>query len=135
MSTLLSIFVLVLHAQSLRLGATLRPGEVMTPGLSWLTLRAGAMAETSAVPDERLAVDQAHWERVGLSIGATARVAGFEFTAGYMHFIMPDKQIRTSAVVQPAPLRPAAEATVVGNGDYAAAVDLIGVSVGRAIDL
>ena len=122
-------------AQSLRLGGTLRPSELIAPALSWLTLRAGAVLETSAVPDERLAVDQAHWERLGLSLGATARLAGFDLTAGFMHFVMPGKQIRSSAVVQPAPLRTADQATVVGNGDYAASVDLVGVSLSRAIDL
>jgi long-subunit fatty acid transport protein len=116
-------------SQSLRLGATVHPGELIAPTLSWLSFRAGAVGETSAVPDERLAIDQAHWARVGLSVGATARISAFSISAGYMHYFMPSKQIRDSAVVQPAPLRPEGEATVVGNGDYAASVDLVGVSL------
>ncbi len=121
-------------SQSLRLGATLHPGELIAPPLSWLTLRAGAIGETSAVPDERLAIDQAHWARVGLSVGATARLSRFSVTAGYLHYFMPGKQLRTSAAMQAAPLRPEAEATVVGNGDYSASVELVGVSLAWSLE-
>ncbi|MBS2025569.1 MAG: outer membrane protein transport protein [Deltaproteobacteria bacterium] len=115
-------------SQSVRLGGLYRLGSLV-PALDFLTLRAGVLGETSAVPEQYTSIDQAHWERIALTAGLSARIDRFELTAGYSHFIQPDRQVRDSVVTQPAPLRPPADATIVGNGDYSASIDLIGVSI------
>src|SRR5205814_2632748 len=61
-------------AQSVRLGGVYKPGGA----LEWLTLRAGILGETSAVPEEYTSIDQAHWERLSLGLGASARLGRFE---------------------------------------------------------
>ena len=113
-------------SQSLRLGAVVHPGAAFgVRWLDWLTVRVGALGETSAVPEERTSVDQAHWERLSANVGLSARWNRFELTLAGAHFFQPDRQVRDSAVTQPAPLRADDPPRAVGNGDFSSQVDLV----------
>lgn len=116
----------LVDAQSLRLGGVLKPGA-WVDSLSWLTLRGGVLGETSAVPVERTALDQAHWERLGVTAGVGVVLGSYRLSVSAAHFLQPDRQVRTSAVKQPS-VAPD-EATIVGNGDYRSQLDLFAVSV------
>lgn len=124
----------MVDAQSLRLGGVFKPGAFW-PQLAWLTLRAGLLAETSAVPLERTAIDQAHWERVAGTVGLGARLGAFDFALSYATFSQPDRVVTDSAVRQPAPLRPPEEAVAVGNGTFRSRIDLLALSTSARFDL
>ena len=113
-------------AGSLRLGGEFHAGELW-PLVRGLTLLAGALYETSAVPGERQSLDLMHWARASLSAGASFTSGSWTFAAGYSHFLQPDRQVRSSTVVQTIAL-PGNIPTVVGNGDYSSQVDQISIS-------
>ena len=113
-------------AVSVRLGGEFLAGELW-PAVRGLTLRAGVLYETSAVPEERQSLDQMHWARASLSGGATFATGRWSFAAGYSHFIQPDRQVRSSTVQQVVAL-PGNVPTVVGNGDYSSQLDQISIS-------
>lgn len=116
-------------SQSLRLGGVVKPGAFVED-LKFLTIRLGVLAETSAVPDQRISLDQAHWERLAASFGLGFALENFDVVVGWSHFIQPDKEIRNSAVAQSTPLRKDKDPPIfVGNGDYHSQIDLFGVSV------
>ncbi len=117
---------LVLHkelrnAGSLRLGGQWR-------ALSWLTLRAGVLGETSAVPEERQALDDVHWQRLAGTLGASARYRNLEFTLAYAHFLQPTRQVRDSQVTQVSAFA-SVPPTVIGNGDFSSQIDLLAAAV------
>jgi long-subunit fatty acid transport protein len=122
-------------SQSLRAGAVVRPGTLFSvSALDWLAVRFGALGETSAVPEERTSVDQAHWERLSVSAGLGARWDRFELTLSGAHFFQPDRQVRASAVTLPAPLRTEDAPRAIGNGDFSAQVDLAELAIAVHFD-
>ncbi len=118
-------------AQSLRFGGVFRPGTLAS-ALSFLTVRAGVLGETSAVPSSYTALDQANWERLSASVGLGFALGGYQLVVAYAHFFQPDRQVRDSAVQQSAPNLPAADVSIVGNGDYHAQIDVADVSLSGA---
>jgi long-chain fatty acid transport protein len=108
-------------AGSLRLG-----GELSL--LRWLTLRAGVLAESSAIPEERQALDWVHWQRLSLNLGLGARWGRFDAALGFARFLQPDRQVRDSQDHQLAAL-PGVVPTVVGNGDFSSRLTLVAASI------
>ena len=113
-------------AISLRLGGAFHAGELW-PAVRGLTLLAGALYETSAVPEERQSLDLMHWARGSLNAGASFAAGRWTFAAGYSHFVQPDRQVRSSTVQQVLAL-PGNIPTVVGNGDYSSQLDQVSIS-------
>ncbi len=108
-------------AGSLRLGGELRV-------LRWLTLRAGVLAESSAIPEERQALDWVHWQRLSLNLGLGARLGSFDAALGFARFLQPDRQVRDSQDHQLAAL-PGVVPTVVGNGDFSSRLTVVAASI------
>jgi long-chain fatty acid transport protein len=117
-------------AWSLRLGGE----HELVPGR--LTLRAGWLYETSAVPLASTSVDFPNWERNVVSVGASVAVPRTPVTVdvAYAHHFLPSRTVSASGITQvvtpcltpgcsdPAP-------TVVGNGRYEASFDVISLSL------
>ena len=89
----------------------------------WLRLRAGALYETSAIPDETLQVDFPNSGRAAGTLGATAQWRGFEATVGYAHFFQTNRAVSTSIATRTNPYP--APPFVIGNGQYQTSLDAL----------
>jgi long-subunit fatty acid transport protein len=107
-------------AGSLRLGGEFR----LRP---WLALRAGVLYETSAIPEERQALDWLHWQRFSFNAGAGVTVGRFDASIGLSRFLQPDRSVRDSQIRQLTALDVAP--TVIGNGDYHSQLTLAAFSI------
>ncbi len=114
-------------AGSVRLGGQWNVGSV-SEKLSWLSLRAGALYETSAVPVEYTNLDSAHWERVGLSGGLSATFGRYVIAAGATGFLSSPRTVTNSVIRPVAPLEKGPPAAV-GNGTYSSTLVVGGLSV------
>ncbi len=105
-----------------------------------LTVRAGYLHETSAIPLKSVSVDFGNWQRDVVSVGATVHfLGGLTLSAAYAHHFISDQTVTNSQVVQvvtpcvtmgctdPAP-------SVVGNGVYKASLDVASLSLGVTLD-
>jgi long-subunit fatty acid transport protein len=115
-----------------RLGGLYRLGA-LDPRLDNLTLRAGGLLETSAVPEARQSLDLMHWARGAASAGLGMQFGAMKVEIAYLHYFQADRQVRTSEVVQTVAL-PDIPAAVVGNGDYSSNIDLFSLSLGYRFD-
>lgn len=107
-----------------------RLGFEWQPRQGALTVRAGALAETSAVPTSTLSVDFPAWERAGGTLGAEYRFAnGMSVVVAYEHLASPDTKVRDSQVKQ-ATADPSVTPDVVGNGNYTASLDYFSAGFG-----
>jgi long-subunit fatty acid transport protein len=105
-----------------------------------LTVRAGYLHETSAVPLASTSVDFPNWERDVVTIGASFALPRTPITldVAYAHHFSPTRTVSASNIKQvvtpclmqgctdPAP-------TVVGNGTYEAALDVLSASLRVAV--
>jgi long-subunit fatty acid transport protein len=106
-----------------------------------LTVRAGYLHETSAVPLQSTSVDFPNWERDAVSMGASFVVPRIPVAVdlGWAHHFLPARTVtdsRITQVVTPC-LTPGCtdpQPTAVGNGRYEAALDLLSISVRVALD-
>jgi long-subunit fatty acid transport protein len=110
----------------------------LVPG--WLTVRAGYLYETSAVPLASTSVDFPNWERHMLALGASIAIPRTPLTldVAYAHHFLPTRTVTGSGIAQvvtpcltpgcsdPAP-------TVVGNGTYEASLDVVSASLRLAL--
>ena len=112
---------------------------VLLPGR--LTLRAGYLHETSAIPTTSVSVDFGNWQRDAVSVGGTVQVwRGVNVSFAYAHHFIQDQHVTNSKVAQVVTpcltmagcMNP--DATVVGNGDYSASLDVASLSVGVILD-
>ncbi len=101
---------------------SVRGGGEYTP-LQWLTVRAGALFETSAIPDETLQIDFVNLQRAAATLGATARWHGLAATVGFAHFFPTSRTVTTSQVKRTDPYD--APPFIIGNGAYAASLDVL----------
>lgn len=124
------------NSLSVRLGGDydLLPGR--------LTVRAGYLHETSAIPLKSVSVDFGNWTRDVVSVGATVRIwRGINASAAYAHHFIADqnvtdsnvKQVVTPCLTLPMPCMDAPQ-TVVGNGLYKASLDVASLSLGMILD-
>ena len=121
-------------AFSVRLGGE----HELVPGR--LTVRAGYLHETSAVPTASTSVDFPNWERDVVAVGASIALprVPIALDLAYAHHFLPTRTVTTSAIKQvvtpcltpgcsdPAP-------TVVGNGAYGASLDVLSASLRFAL--
>jgi long-subunit fatty acid transport protein len=121
-------------AASVRLGLE----REVVPGR--LTARAGYLAETSAVPLKSTSVDFPNWTRSMVSVGASISIprTPLTFDVAYAHHFLPTRTVTASGITQvvtpclstnctdPAP-------TVVGNGTYAASLDVVSAALRVAL--
>lgn len=105
-----------------------------------LVLRAGYLHETSAIPTDSVSVDFANWRRDAVSVGASVALgAGVWFDVAYAHHFLATQVVTNSKEVQvvtPCVLPDCTDpaATVVGNGTYRAALDLVSAGLRFALD-
>jgi long-chain fatty acid transport protein len=121
-------------AFSVRLGGE----HELVPGR--LTIRAGYLHETSAVPLASTSVDFPNWERDVVALGASFAVPRTPVTLdlAYAHHFLPSRTVSASAIKQvvtpcltPGCVDPAP--TVVGNGAYEASLDVLSASLRLAL--
>jgi long-subunit fatty acid transport protein len=101
-------------------------GEARLPG-AWnsalrLVLRAGVLAETSAIPDETLQVDFVDGPRVAVTCGASLHAGPVELTVGVAHYLTSTRTITSSVVSRTNPY-PGAPPYLIGNGVYTTSLD------------
>lgn len=114
-------------AGSVRFGGLVRPG-VWVEALDFLTVRAGALYETSAVQREYQTLEIANWERLTLNAGLSAKLGDYELAVAYSRFMQPDIVVSNSKATQTA-INEGVEPTIVGNGRYGSQVDMLGVTL------
>jgi long-subunit fatty acid transport protein len=106
-----------------------------------LTVRAGYLHETSAVPLASTSVDFPNWQRDLGAVGLSVAVPRTPVTVdvAYAHHFSPTRTVTSSAVGQvvtpcltPGCTDPAP--TVVGNGRYEASLDVLSLSLRMELD-
>jgi long-subunit fatty acid transport protein len=99
--------------------------------LAWLKVRAGALYETGAIPDETLQIDFASLPRFGATAGATVRWRSLDATLGYAHLFRSDRTVTTSQVerIDPYPDAP----FIVGNGGYSTSIDVLALQLSMSL--
>ncbi len=98
-----------------------------------LLVRAGYAYETSAIPTAYVSVDFPNWQRHVASVGASVRMWGAWLDLAYAHHFVQTQVVTDSQVMQQVsptimPGNPSV-ASVVGNGTYNAALDVLSVSL------
>ena len=93
-----------------------------------LTVRAGYLFESSAVPDETLAVLTPDGNKHLLACGLALRLGKVRLDVSYGHFFQADRTVTTSRSLQLNPIQPSI-AVPVGNGKYAVAADVLAVGM------
>lgn len=93
-----------------------------------LTLRAGYLFESTAVPDETLSVLTPDGDKHLVTAGLSLRLGRVRLDAGYGHFFQGDRVVTTSRSLQLNPLQPSL-AVPVGNGTYVVAADVLSLGV------
>jgi long-subunit fatty acid transport protein len=108
---------------------------------SRLTVRAGYLHETSAIPTRSVSVDFGNWQRDAVSVGATAKLwKGLTASVAYAHHFIADQNVTDSKVdqkVTPCVSSPGCAdtmGTIVGNGLYKASLDVVSLSLGVILD-
>jgi len=105
-----------------------------------LVVRAGFLHETSAIPTSGVNVDFANWARNVLSVGASVTlVRSMILDVAYAHHFVASQDVTDSKGVQivtPCVITGCqdAPATTTGNGHYAAALDVLAISLRWALD-
>jgi len=107
---------------------------------SRLTVRAGYLHETSAIPLKSVSVDFGNWQRDAVSVGGTMKIwRGLNASVAYAHHFVADQNVTNSQVVQvitpcSVPGCTDTATTVVGNGVYKASLDVVSLSLGVILD-
>jgi long-chain fatty acid transport protein len=102
-----------------------------------VTARAGVTYETGAFDDEYLTPLTLDSDKIVVGVGASVQVAdGVWLDASYGHVFLRDREVRTSRVPQPNPIRPPPAnvpppdgPVFVGNGDYLMEANVFGVGL------
>ena len=120
---------------SLRVGADY---EILP---SRLTVRAGYLHETSAIPLKSVSVDFGNWQRDAVSVGATVKIwRGLNASVAYAHHFIADQNVTNSNVAQKVTPCVAFTGcqdtmpTTTGNGVYKASLDVVSLSLGVILD-
>lgn len=102
-----------------------------------LTLRAGYLHETSAIPLRSVSVDFGNWQRDVVSLGGTVVLwPGITASVAYAHHFLADQNVTTSQVVQivspclTAPDCTPPAPTAVGAGRYTGSLDVASLALG-----
>jgi long-chain fatty acid transport protein len=98
-----------------------------------LTLRAGYMFESSAVPDAYLTVLTPDGDKHLVTLGASLRIGSWRLDAAYGHFFQPDRTVTESKSLQLNPIQPSI-AVPVGAGTYHVVTDVLAVGLEKRFD-
>ncbi len=112
---------------SLRIGGAFDLGKLLGKDLP-LTVRAGYVHETGAIPDSTLAIDFITAPRNQITLGAGYEIGPITVNLAATRIFQPSVTVTTSQVPQvaaPPPGFPAYEVSMVGNGTYEASTTLI----------
>ena len=115
---------------SLRLGSDFDPLATIIPGL--LTLRAGALFESSAVPKETLDVSLIDADKFGISAGIELAYMGVHLRAAYQHRFLADVIVDNTLASSIAPMGQIfgyETRTAIANGTYQASFDIGAVAL------
>jgi hypothetical protein len=97
----------------------------------WLTVRAGALCETSAIPPGTQQLDFVSLSRIAATLGATARWRSFSATLGFAHYFNRGRSVTNSQALRidpyPAPDFP------IGNGDYSTSLDALALQLSATL--
>ncbi len=97
------------------------------PGGIELTLRAGGVYESSAIPDATLGVDFVDGPRFAGTLGFTVASHGFALTLAYEHYFQSSRDVTDSISTRvnaiPAP------PFIVGNGQYQTSLDAVAINL------
>ncbi len=116
-------------AWSIRLGGDVDPLAALLPGL--LTLRAGAMYESSAIPNNTLDVSLIDADKFGISAGLELAYMGLHLRAGYQHRFLADVEVTDTLASTIAPLGEIfgyETRTAAANGSYRASFDAVAMA-------
>lgn len=98
-----------------------------------LTVRAGYLFETSAIPKEYVSVDFAQWQRHALSVGASVKLGPMWLDAAVAHHFVATQDVSNSKVMSQVSPKlgdlPASVPSVVGNGQYDASLTLASLAL------
>jgi long-subunit fatty acid transport protein len=121
-------------AYSVRVGGD----YIVLPGR--LTVRAGYLHETTAIPLKSVSVDFGNWQRDAVSVGGTIQIwRGIDASFAYAHHFLADQHVTTSQVKQvvtPCLTTGCTDTppTVVGTGDYSGSLDVASLSLRLVLD-
>ncbi len=118
---------------SFRLGGERELPSSWLPSSFSLRLRAGALYETSAIPDETLQADFPNLSRGAGTLGATVRYRALAVTVGYAHFFESSRTVTSSIVARINPL--GSRPFIVGNGQYQSSLDALALQAAWAFQL
>jgi long-chain fatty acid transport protein len=93
-----------------------------------LTLRAGYLFESSAVPAEYLSVLTPDGDKHLVTLGASLRFGTWRIDAGYGHIFQPDRVVETSKSLQLNPIQPSI-AVPVGAGTYQVRAEILSLGL------
>jgi long-chain fatty acid transport protein len=94
-----------------------------------LTVRAGYLFESNAVPDKTLSVLTPDGTKHLVAIGASLRIgSSLRLDAAYAHIFQGDRTVTTSQSLQLNPIQPSL-AVPVGNGRYAVSTDILALGI------
>jgi len=91
-----------------------------------LTLRAGYLFESAAMPSQTLSVLTPDGDKHLLSLGVALRLGRFRIDAAYGHFFQGDRSVSDSRSYQLNPIQPSILVPV-GNGTYQVATDVLSI--------
>jgi long-chain fatty acid transport protein len=93
-----------------------------------LTVRAGYLFESSAVPDKTLTVLTPDGTKHLVAVGASLRLGSVRLDAAYAHVFQGDRTVTNSQSLQLNPIQPSL-AVPVGNGKYAVSTDILALGI------
>ena len=92
----------------------------------WLALRAGALYETNAIPENRQSLDWVAWQRFSFNAGVAVSVGRVEVALSGARFVQPDRDVRDSALHQLTAFP--VQGTVIGDGNFHSGLTVAAIS-------
>jgi long-subunit fatty acid transport protein len=92
----------------------------------WLALRAGALYETNAIPENRQSLDWVAWQRFSFNACVAVSVGRVEVALSGARFVQPDRDVRDSALHQLTAFP--VQATVIGDGNFHSGLTVAAIS-------
>jgi long-subunit fatty acid transport protein len=93
----------------------------------WLTLRAGALYETNAIPEDRQSLDWLSWQRFSLNAGVGMTFGNLEVSLSGARFVQADRDVRDSQLHQLTAFPVAG--TIIGDGNFQTSLTVAAMSI------
>jgi long-chain fatty acid transport protein len=100
----------------------------LLPARTALTLRAGGIYESSAIPDQTLQVDFVDGPRFAGTLGLSVASHGFSLTLAYAHYFQSTRDITDSTATRVNAV--SAPPFIIGNGVYQTSLDAVAIDLG-----